>query len=674
MAKVKPFYYFLICFLIIGFKNLYAADNFKQQEFDSIQRLCEKYLNNYKNEEAYQLFEHLASFQIPVEDIESQANFFGLQSSIAGRKGDFLLQYQLLKKYESIAYLINTPDRIGSSYLSFASYYEQFYDYSNALPFFEEALKYYKKTHNELKIAYLYNKLGLIAFQEDRFKQAIHYFLYTYSTFQKHQYEDPENAYWMQNALTNIGLCYRYLNNYDKALKFYKYALIFSSRQAFERERPMAVIKTNIGVIYELMGKYDAAMFYLKQGLEDCLKPSNNELYHGINTLLYLTKIHRKYGHIEMAEKTLERALAAIKEHKMNQLMGSYYFNLAEIQTHQKRFEQANLTLKKYVAFKDSIQNLDSEIKVGKEFLTHELERQRDNNNLLEKENHIQGLRQKIYLGISLSILCILLIYFYNYKKLNKKNKELLGLNQQIIEQKEDLSILNEKLKVVNQNKNYLMQSIAHDLRAPIGNIISLNELMEAEADEHAELREYFPLIKGSCQLSINIIEDILDQSMIEKGSFDLHKSLHNVNQVILDSLDILKFKSAPKKITIQTNLSSDTQLNIDPERLKRVFINILMNAIKYSVRGSKIEINQYLENDKCIIQIKDEGIGMQTDTLAKIFEKHTSASKEGTEHEATIGIGLSITKLIVEGHGGQIRVESKPNSGSSFYIELPIS
>lgn len=658
----------------LGSASLLAKNEFKQTEFDSLQKQCTKYLDNHKNELAFELFEQLEAFEIPKDNLEALANFIGLKGAVEGRKGNHIKQYALLKQYEDLAQKINTNDRIGSSYLNLGSYYEQFDDYSNAMPFFQEALKYYKKSNNELKIAYLYNKLGLIAYQEDKYELAIDYFLATYLAFKKHQYEDPVNAYWMQNALSNIGLAYRYLNQNQHSLKYLKYAYNFCQTQAFEKERPMAVILSNIGATYFKMEKYDSAIRYLEAGTELCLKPANNELYHGINSLIFSSKIYRKMGKINLAQRNLNRALIYIHIYQIPQLYPSYLFNLGENQFAEKKYDLAYQTQVKYSRLKDSLQALDNKIVIGKEFLQHQLEKERDHNYSLEKENQINSLQRNIYLAITLAVILILIISIYNYKKLNFKNTELLALNKQILQQKEDVAALNDKLAQINLNKSYLMQSIAHDLRAPIGNIIGLNELMEAESNEDSDLHEYFPLIKGSCQLSINIIEDILDQSMIEKGSFDLHKTSQDIQAIIQESIQILHFKSAPKKIQIIPHFQSNELLLLDGERMKRVFINILMNAIKYSSRGDLIQVFQKIENNWCIIQIQDQGIGMQQETITKIFDKNTSVRKEGTEHEATVGIGLSITKLIVEGHGGRIRVESKPNSGSSFYIELPLS
>lgn len=135
----------------------------------------------------------------------------------------------------------------------------------------------------------------------------------------------------------------------------------------------------------------------------------------------------------------------------------------------------------------------------------------------------------------------------------------------------------------------------------------------------------------------------------------------------------MINFRLDPKNIKIKTKIEQNRIVLIDHERFKRVMLNILTNAIKFSPRNSFIEIEQVRRQDHILISIKDSGIGMDPNILRQIFEKNTSAGRAGLENEKTIGVGLSIAKTIIEGHHGKIWAESEPDKGSTFYIELPI-
>jgi signal transduction histidine kinase len=350
-----------------------------------------------------------------------------------------------------------------------------------------------------------------------------------------------------------------------------------------------------------------------------------------------------------------------------------YYLGLSELYYEKKDYNLAYQAKEKHLQLSDSIDRVEKKSLYGKQFLTHELEEQKMRNQILEKENNYQNLEMRLIIGLVLAAVVFIILIYRSLYKVRLHNRKLKVLNEQVTEQKSKLHQINTQLERININKSYLMQSVAHDLRTPIGNVISLNGLLEAEAEDGSEEREYHHLIQSSCLLSLNIIEDILDQSMLENGKFQLKKVDANIIKLLDESVRILEFRAKAKSISIIKNYGQLPELYIDAERIKRVFINILMNAIKFSPKGAKIEINEYLDDTRCIVSIKDEGIGINEHMLSQIFDKYTQASRPGTQNEGTIGIGLSITRSIIEDHGGNIKVESKPNYGSTFYIELPI-
>jgi len=324
--------------------------------------------------------------------------------------------------------------------------------------------------------------------------------------------------------------------------------------------------------------------------------------------------------------------------------------------------------------YADSIDLALEKTVYSRQILMHNLDKQKMENEILKAENEYKSLVNKVVAGIVLLFVIAVLTFYISLKKSRARNNALEQLNAQILQQKKSLVELNNKLSEVNQNKSYLLQSIAHDLRTPIGNVVSLNQLLEDVIGPNTEESNYLKLIQSSCMLALNIIEDILDQSMIERSKLQLKFAPINIHQIIEESVNLLHFRSEPKQITINRNFSDLPQMEADGDRIKRVFLNILMNAIKFSPKGSKITITQTTAGSSCLIAFTDEGIGMDEHIVSQIFDRNTAAGREGVNKEKTIGIGLSIARLIVEEHGGRIKVESQPNSGSTFYIELPAS
>ncbi|MBP7511088.1 MAG: tetratricopeptide repeat-containing sensor histidine kinase [Bacteroidia bacterium] len=673
MSRLRLRDFVIFISIILFYSNNGYSANKEQSLIDSMLQVCISHLDNHENEAAFSTMQEIDNL-IPLErNAFTIADYYSIKSAIEGRKKNFTNQFELLEKFKEQVENLYSPDYLAKSLLGFASYYEQFGDFKQALPFFLKALDQYKTLNNEEQIAYLYNKLGLIYYQDDDYISAKNYFMAAFVLFSKHKNEKVTNAYWMQNTLTNIGLCYKNLKLYRKALTYYFIALEFCKNAPFKKERAICVIHSNIGVLYGDLKEYAKAFYHLKLGIEGCIDPKNEELNHGVESMIYLASLYRKRGMFNEAEKQLERAKELILKEKLNYPMLPYYLGLSHLFYQKKDFKQAYLYKEKYLYLNDSIDNIEKKSLYGKQFLTHELESQKMKNEILERENDYQNLEMRGIIGLVLIAIIFITFTYRNLLKVRIHNKELTLLNEQVLEQKSKLHTINRQLEKLNINKSYLMQSVAHDLRTPIGNVISLNGLLEAEAEEGTEEREFHHLIQNSCLLSLNIIEDILDQTMIENGKFQLRKQDANIIRLLDESVRILEFRAKAKSISIVKNYGQLPELHIDSDRIKRVFINILMNAIKFSPKGAKIEINEYVDSKKCIVSIKDEGIGINEQMLSQIFDKYSEASRPGTENEVTIGIGLSITRSIVEGHGGHIKVESKPNYGSTFYIELPI-
>ncbi len=608
------------------------------------------------------------------ETIET-ALYYQIKAAAAVKQDKFDEEQKYLLLFLNTSKKIQDHNLIASALLGFASHFEHIGDLKNATPYFLKALDEYTLTNKIQQIAYLYNKLGLVYYADKNYGKARTYFFSAYTIYKKHEKEDPEYAYWVQNCLTNIALSYLQTNNLYNALAYSKMALSYCQTANFDKERPVAVIKSNMGSIYGKMGKYALAEKYLREGIEASLKPENHETYHAINSMISLAKLLTLQGKYVQAEEELSKvAKYLLGNEDYVDALGSYYRQLAELKYAKKDYKAAFEAQNVYIIIDDSTDKLVENRDYNKEILVHDLENQKTQNDLLRSENNYKGLVNKsIIIMVVLAILLTVLAYV-GLAKHKHKNKLLEEFNLQINEQKNASEGLNQELMKINQNKSFLIQSVAHDLRTPIGNVMNLNDLLSESDLKEQEANDYIKLIRSSCLLALNIMEDILDQSMIEKGKLQLNRCDGNIKQVIQESIHLLQFRAKPKHISLLLEQSIDLELKFDQDRIKRVLMNILMNAIKFSPRGCSIYINQWIEGDFCHISIKDEGIGMSEDLIGQIFERNTPASRIGLEMERSIGIGLAITQSIVESHGGKVNVESKPNSGSTFYITLPLS
>lgn len=226
----------------------------------------------------------------------------------------------------------------------------------------------------------------------------------------------------------------------------------------------------------------------------------------------------------------------------------------------------------------------------------------------------------------------------------------------------------------VARMKNEFLSTAAHELRSPLTSIQGFSEILLLKKDLSAEQRKRFlNHINNQASKLSAIISDLLDISRIESGtSFTLNKNLHKFAD-ILDEV-ILPYRVQSKKHKFKMDISDGyRELLIDSEKIGQVLKNLVSNSVKYSPGGGIITLSTKMKKDQFIFSIKDEGLGMTSDELSRIFEKFYRADASSTAIEGT-GLGMNISKYLVEAHGGTINVESEYGAGTTVTFCLPIN
>ncbi len=232
-----------------------------------------------------------------------------------------------------------------------------------------------------------------------------------------------------------------------------------------------------------------------------------------------------------------------------------------------------------------------------------------------------------------------------------------------------------------SQAKTDFLSNMSHDIRTPMNAIVGLTTLMENELDQPERLAEHLHKLESSGQLLLGIINDILDMSRIESGKTTLNvEPMHLPQQ--LDQLSTMIRAQTNEKaqtFTVSTHLRHENLL-ADPTRLNQVLMNILSNAVKYTPRGGHIrfEVEELPRNEhyaKYQFTVQDDGIGMSEAYQKTLFDPFTREERSGTNKVQGTGLGMAITKNIVDLMGGSISVESATGKGTRFEVvlEFPI-
>lgn len=272
-----------------------------------------------------------------------------------------------------------------------------------------------------------------------------------------------------------------------------------------------------------------------------------------------------------------------------------------------------------------------------------------------------------LWLAVTVCILTILsIIFLFRNWKLSKKTNEVLKM------QFRQLESATEALEQSNQNYARLIKVVAHDLRNPIGAINSLSHMLLEENLDPNETREFTQLIYESSNSCIKLIADLLETDFHVTES-ELRKEEINVASFLQQTVKLLTFRANEKNQELNLSEPVDTVIQADRDKLLRVLNNLIVNAIKFSPVGGTIEIGTKKSQEGITISIKDNGLGIPKEEAAKIFDPFTSSKRVGTDGEQPFGLGLYITKQIVEAHHGRIWFESEAGLGTTFFVMLPV-
>lgn len=228
--------------------------------------------------------------------------------------------------------------------------------------------------------------------------------------------------------------------------------------------------------------------------------------------------------------------------------------------------------------------------------------------------------------------------------------------------------------RAIERMKDEFVSTAAHELRTPLATIIGYADLLQMHNEYSPEQQaEYLSLIQKKAERLGEIVSDLLDISRIESGEgVRLELKPGRLDKLCEDVVKSYRLQAPGHSFELDFPPSVPATVNIDRYAMLQVFENLLSNAVKYSPSGGEISISSQLENGSCLIAVSDQGIGMTSDQVARVFDKFYRADATNTAISGT-GLGMTIVKHLVEAQSGQVHVTSSLGRGTTVTIALPV-
>ncbi|MFK7845175.1 MAG: response regulator [Rhodothermales bacterium] len=248
-------------------------------------------------------------------------------------------------------------------------------------------------------------------------------------------------------------------------------------------------------------------------------------------------------------------------------------------------------------------------------------------------------------------------------------------LELRVAERTSELATAKEEAEAANEAKSSFLATMSHEIRTPMNGIIGMSLLLEGTKLSN-EQREFSQTIKNAANTLLSIINDILDFSKVEAGAVDLEAIPIDLIEAVESSAELVAAKAAEKRVELACNVHPQVPVGIigDSTRLKQILLNLLNNAVKFTEQGEVVlDVEIGSTPDHIRFSVKDTGIGIPEDRMDRLFKSFSQVDASTTRRYGGTGLGLVITKKLVELMGGEIKIVSTVGEGTTFSFEIPV-
>ncbi len=260
--------------------------------------------------------------------------------------------------------------------------------------------------------------------------------------------------------------------------------------------------------------------------------------------------------------------------------------------------------------------------------------------------------------------------------ELEEKREELELLNRQLNQSNRELNEANAKLRELSELKEEFLALTTHDLRSPLTVISGVISFFTSGrlGELSPEQQNMVAMMERNTQSLIELVNDLLDASKLESGTMRLDVTSIDLRGLLDELREAMEPLAREKEILLQEKLAPELPpIEADRTKLRRILVNLLSNALKFTPKGGRVEVSAELEGERVRLTVADTGVGIAPEDVERLFDKYEQARSRATRGEKGTGLGLYITRQLVELHGSEIQVKSELGRGSVFSFTLPV-
>jgi signal transduction histidine kinase/tetratricopeptide (TPR) repeat protein len=586
----------------------------------------------------------------------------------------------------------------GYAYLGFGDYYSLTSNSAKGKEYYNKALDISVPNSYDKLTTTTLNSFGLTLYEEGDFAAALTYYLRGIELG-----EQMKNPQILAVLYDNVAIMYTGLEDFETSLYFHNKAMEVSELNG--KEVYVAKTLSNMAFAYTKMGDYEKAEGPLNKAIN---------IFTESDVLDWLSFCYEVKGYKAQKNEKFKEALdwyIKSKElcDKLNYITGSIgthnglaraYLGLGQIDLAEenallahKMGEEANfpegIVISNFILSKiyrikknysKALDYQDNYIKIYKETETNNFKRglgllrseqkfkEEKEKLLAEKNKEINRNRNLAYTAAA-SIFILILVILLGYK--NYRNQQrfngILQKNQIILSQRET------ELRETNKTKDKLFSLIAHDLRGPINSFYDLMHFYINGNLTKQDFDNFLPKALKEIKAITEMLNQLLSWSKTQIGGSTHNPTNVSIYELTNKNVELLRPLSAKKALTITNRIPPSLKAYCDYDHVDIVLRNLISNAIKFTHNEGNIILSAAEKERFVQIGVKDDGVGLDTETKENILKKNSYYSTFGTHKEKGTGLGLSLSQEMIEINGGKIWVNSTPEQGTTFYFTLPL-